>query len=161
MYSRINWEVIINQEMIIYQRKRGKLIMSKAELAIEKKYNGKCNCAQAVACSFCKEASMDSFAEEAGVDEETLKAATQAFGVGLATMEGNCGALSGAAMVLGLIHKDRKKTTEDIRAIMTEFKETYGTVVCKELKGVETGKVILPCDDCIRAAAELLEKQLG
>ena len=40
--------------------------MSKAELAIEKKYNGKCNCAQAVACSF---------AEEAGVDEETLKAA--------------------------------------------------------------------------------------
>ena len=49
--------------------------MSKAELAIEKKYNGKCNCAQAVACSF---------AEEAGVDEETLKAATQAFGVGLA-----------------------------------------------------------------------------
>ena len=34
--------------------------MSKAELAIEKKYNGKCNCAQAVACSF---------AEEAGVDE--------------------------------------------------------------------------------------------
>ena len=152
MYSRINWEVIINKEMIIYQRKRGKLIMSKAELAIEKKYNGKCNCAQAVACSF---------AEEAGVDEETLKAATQAFGVGLATMEGNCGALSGAAMVLGLIHKDRKKTTEDIRAIMTEFKETYGTVVCKELKGVETGKVILPCDDCIRAAAELLEKQLG
>lgn len=126
--------------------------MSKAELAIEKKYNGKCNCAQAVACSFV---------EEAGVDEETLKAATQAFGVGLATMEGNCGALSGAAMVLGLIHKDRKKTTEDIRAIMTEFKETYGTVVCKELKGVETGKVILPCDDCIRAAAELLEKQLG
>ena len=104
--------------------------MSKAELAIEKKYNGKCNCAQAVACSF---------AEEAGVDEETLK----------------------AAMVLGLIHKDRKKTTEDIRAIMTEFKETYGTVVCKELKGVETGKVILPCDDCIRAAAALLEKQLG
>ena len=60
-----------------------------------------------------------------GVDEETLKAATEAFGVGLATMEGNCGALSGAAMVLGLIHKDRKKTTEDIRAIMTEFKEIH------------------------------------
>ena len=36
MYSRINWEVIINQEMIIYQRKRGKLIMSKAELAIKR-----------------------------------------------------------------------------------------------------------------------------
>ena len=107
--------------------------MSKADLAIEKKYNEKCNCAQAVACSFAK---------EAGVDEETLKAATQAFGVGLATMEGNCGALSGAAMVLGLINKDRKKTTGDIRAIMTEFKETYGTVVCKELKGVDTGKVI-------------------
>ena len=59
MYSRINWEVIINQEMILYQRKRGKLIMSKAELAIEKKYNGKCNCAQAVACSFAEEAGVE------------------------------------------------------------------------------------------------------
>ena len=40
MYSRINWEVIINQEMIIYQRKRGNLIMSK-EMCIRDRYNPK------------------------------------------------------------------------------------------------------------------------
>ena len=44
--------------------------------AVEKKHNGY-NCAQAVACSFCKEASMD---------EDTLKKITQGFGAGLGTM---------------------------------------------------------------------------
>ena len=39
----------------------------RCEKAVEKKHNGY-NCAQAVACSFCKEASMD---------EDTLKKITQ------------------------------------------------------------------------------------
>lgn len=124
--------------------------MSKAELAMEWKKTG-CNCAQAVACSFC---------EEAGVDAETLKAANQAFGVGMTTMDGTCGALSGAAMALGLIRKDRKQTMDDMRAIMNEFKEKHGTVICKELKGVETGQVILSCAECIQEAAALLENRL-
>ena len=41
----------------------------RCEKAVEKKHNGY-NCAQAVACSFCKEASMD---------EDTLKKITQGF----------------------------------------------------------------------------------
>ena len=62
---------------------------SRCEKAVEKKHNGY-NCAQAVACSFCKEASMD---------EDTLKKITQGFGAGLGTMAGTCGAISGAAVV--------------------------------------------------------------
>ena len=60
---------------------------SRCEKAVEKKHNGY-NCAQAVACSFCKEASMD---------EDTLKKITQGFGAGLGTMAGTCGAISGPA----------------------------------------------------------------
>ena len=69
----------------------------RCEKAVEKKHNGY-NCAQAVACSFCKEASMD---------EDTLKKITQGFGAGLGTMAGTCGAISGAAVVAGLINQDK------------------------------------------------------
>ena len=69
---------------------------SKCEKAVEKKHNGY-NCAQAVACSFCDEAHMD---------EETLFNLTQGFGAGLGTMDGTCGAISGAAVVAGLINQN-------------------------------------------------------
>ena len=124
--------------------------MDKKEEAVYRKHNG-FNCAQAVACSFC---------DKAGIDEETMKHATQAFGVGLGTMEGNCGAISGAAVVIGMINKEQRKTFGEIRTIMTEFKNRNTTVTCKELKGLETGKVIRECDDCIRDAVEFLEKAI-
>lgn len=123
---------------------------NKKEEAVNRKHSG-LNCAQAVACSFC---------EETGLDEATMKNITQAFGAGLGTMDGNCGAISGVAVVLGMINKDQKKTANDIRTIMKEFKSRNTTVTCKELKGIETGRVIRECDDCIRDAVELLEKNI-
>ena len=110
----------------------------RCEKAVEKKHNGY-NCAQAVACSFCKEASMD---------EDTLKKITQGFGAGLGTMAGTCGAISGAAVVAGLINQDKAGTSQTVRSVMNQFKQQNGTVICKDLKGVETGKVIRSCDDC-------------
>lgn len=43
---------------------------------------------------------------------------------------------------------------------MMEFKDRNGTVICKELKGTETGHVVRECDDCIRDAVEFLEERL-
>ena len=120
------------------------------EKAVEKKHNGY-NCAQAVACSFCKEASMD---------EDTLKKITQGFGAGLGTMAGTCGAISGAAVVAGLINQDKAGTSQTVRSVMNQFKQQNGTVICKDLKGVETGKVIRSCDDCVRDAVKFLEDAL-
>ena len=108
----------------------------RCEKAVEKKHNGY-NCAQAVACSFCKEASMD---------EDTLKKITQGFGAGLGTMAGTCGAISGAAVVAGLINQDKAGTSQTVRSVMNQFKQQNGTVICKDLKGVETGKIIRSCD---------------
>ena len=120
------------------------------EAAVQKKQQGY-NCAQAVACAYC---------DCAGIDEETMKNIAQAFGVGMGTLEGSCGAIVGAGIVLGAINKERRKTTQDIRAIMTEFLERNGAVTCKELKGTETGVVLRACNDCVRDAAELLAKRL-
>ncbi len=124
---------------------------SRKELAVNKKRNGY-NCAQAVACSFC---------DYAGIEEEQMKRITQAFGVGMGTMEGTCGAITGANVVLGLKNGgDRGKTVTEARKIMTDFQNQNGAVTCKVLKGIETGKMLRNCEDCVRDAVELLEKAL-
>ena len=110
------------------------------------------NCAQAVACTYC---------DIAGVDEETMKNITQAFAGGMGTMEASCGALTGAAIALGMINKNPVKSMQNVRAIMSAFKEQNGTVICKELKGIATGKVVRACSDCVYDAALFLEQQLG
>ncbi len=110
------------------------------------------NCAQAVACTYC---------DLAGLDEETAKNLTQGFAVGMGgSMEATCGALIGAVNALGLINKDPKKTMQSARKIISAFKEQNGTVVCKELKGIEDGVVKRSCIDCVKDAAALLEKEL-
>ncbi len=84
----------------------------------------------------------------------------QGFGAGLATMEGNCGAIAGAVAAAGMINKDQMNTFQDARLIMQQFMEQNGTVICKELKGIETGYVVRDCDDCVRDAVRFLEEAL-
>lgn len=124
---------------------------SRVQQAVEKKNTGY-NCAQAVACTYC---------DLAGVDEETMKNITQAFAGGMGTMEASCGALTGAAIALGMINKNPVKSMQNVRAIMSAFKEQNGTVICKELKGIATGKVVRACSDCVYDAVLFLEQQLG
>ena len=64
---------------------------TKAEQAIAF-HNKGYNCAQAVACAFCK---------EFGVEEEEMFRISEGFGFGMGMME-VCGALSGMIMVIGL-----------------------------------------------------------
>ena len=113
------------------------------------------NCAQAVACTYC---------DLAGMDESTMEALTQSLGAGIGgTMEGTCGAITGACTVIGMADKEngRAKAMQDARYVMNCFKERNQTVVCKELKGTETGNVLRSCDDCVRDAAEFLEAALN
>lgn len=125
---------------------------SRVEEAVSKKQSGKYNCAQAIACTYCDILDMD---------EENMKYITQAFAVGMGTMEGNCGAITGAGIILGIINKNQIKTFKDIRTLMTKFKERNSTVICKELKGIGTGKVLRECNDCVRDMAEFLEEQIN
>ena len=75
-------------------------------------------------------------------------------------MEGSCGAIAGAAVVLGMANDNPGKTFKDVRGIMSQFKEQNGSVICKELKGLETGEVLRECNGCVMDAAMLLEAAL-
>lgn len=133
--------------------------MTKKELAIalhDKRYN----CAQAVACSF---------AREAGMDMETLFRACEGFGLGMGGMEGTCGALSGAVMLAGLKNSDRNLETPATKAatyqlskeILQKFQEKNHATKCKDLKGVETGCPLRSCPGCIEDAVEIVQEVLG
>lgn len=95
-----------------------------------------------------------------GIDEETLRNVGNAFAAGMGNMEGTCGALVGAGVVLGLATKDKAKSVKAMRQIMTQFQQRNGATQCKLLKGVGTGKVLRECPLCVADAAELLEEQL-
>lgn len=131
-------------------------MMSKAEQAVGLQSKGY-NCAQSVACVF---------ADEVGVSKDFLFRATEGFGSGAGTMEGICGALTAAIMIAGL-----KNSTADLdrpnskastmalsRQLMAEFKKNVGALYCREIKGVDTGKVLCACPDCVRQGVRLTER---
>ena len=43
---------------------------------------------------------------------------------------------------------------------VNQFLAESGATACKDLKGVETGKVLRACPDCIRGAAAIAERVL-
>lgn len=122
---------------------------TRKQIAVEKKRCG-LNCAQAVLCTY---------ADLAGIDEETAIRLAAPFGAGMGNMEGTCGAITGAGLVLGLVSKS--PATKQMRQIMNKFQERNGATQCKLLKGVGTGRVLRECSDCVADAAEFLEEEIG
>lgn len=125
--------------------------MSKrGEFSVELKHNGH-NCAQAIACTY---------ADCVGADKDMLYSIGQGFGGGLGGMEGHCGCLSGAAMILSLKNDNKAKTASEIRNLTKAFKDRNSTVVCKTLKGIDGGKALRSCDDYVRDVCEFVEQFL-
>lgn len=121
--------------------------------AVELKKSGEYNCAQAVACAF---------APLVGVGHDTLYAATAAYGAGMGCMEGTCGAITGAGMILGLHHGgDRARAMKAAKGLMTAFHARNGATVCRRLKGVDTGTPLRACNDCVADAAEFLAESIA
>jgi C_GCAxxG_C_C family probable redox protein len=119
--------------------------MNKADYAASLK--SQMNCCQAVLLAY---------ADELRLPPDTLMRLGSAFGSGMATTEGTCGALVGAETVLGLLGKQPVRA--DARQLFTEFERLCGSTVCKTLKGIGTGKVLCSCEDCVRNAAAAVEK---
>lgn len=90
------------------------------------------NCAQAVFCAF---------ADVTGLDLETSARLASSFGGGLGRLREVCGAVSGAAMVLGMAEgyadpKDAQAKKEHyarMRDFAARFREANGSIVCREL----------------------------
>ena len=100
----------------------------------------------------CCQAVLVAFADTLGKSEEDLLRLGSGFGSGMATMEGTCGALVGAIMVSSLLSPEGEARNNS-RAIMSRFKELCGgATICRDLKGIGTGKVLCSCEDCVRNA---------
>ena len=131
---------------------------SRVEEAAGRHANGY-NCCQAVVCTY---------SELLGVEEKTAFRMSEGFGAGMGDMESTCGALSGALMLAGLKSSDgdleapktKGKTYQLSKEITKRFVETCGSAVCKEIKGIETGKPRYGCRDCVRAASAVAEELL-
>ena len=136
---------------------------TRKHIAAEKKRCNSHNCAQAI---------LHTYADIAGISEDEAMNIAGAFGGGMGNMEGTCGALVGAGLVLGLVNKDKVKSMKQMRQIMSMFQERNGATQCKLLKGIETNVVLRErlrvgerssgtCPLCVSDAAEFLESQLN
>lgn len=113
------------------------------------------NCAQAVACAF---------SDRTDVEEETIFRMAEGFGLGMGGMDATCGAVSGAVMLAGLKNSGgmARRTKADTyrlsRQITAAFAARNGALVCRALKGVDTGKPLRSCADCIRDGCLLADQ---
>ena len=109
----------------------------------------------------CCQAVLVAFADRLGKSEDELLRLGSGFGSGMATMEGTCGALVGAIMVSSLLSPDGEARNNS-RAIMSRFKELCGgATICRDLKGIGTGKVLCSCEDCVRNAVRAAGEALN
>ena len=121
--------------------------MNRSEQAVE--YKRRMNCCQAV---------LAAFPEITGFSEETVMRLGSAFGSGMGGMEGTCGALCGAELVLGMKLYEGKPLHAKAKAMHQAFQERAGATICRELKGIDTGKPLCSCEDCVRHAVEIAEE---
>lgn len=131
--------------------------MTRVEKAIVNHKKGY-NCAQCVACAFH---------EEIGIDEDIIFRMAEGFGAGMGGMKATCGALSGAALIFGLKNStgtqkigSKSGTCKMSKALIQQFEEKNGAVICGDLKGIQTKKPLRSCDGCIQDAIEIAEKIL-
>ncbi len=116
------------------------------------------NCAQSVACAFCN---------VMGADPETTFRLAEPLGFGMGNM-GTCGAVSAMALVTGMKLSDgnldkpatKKQCYKMMQKLIAEFTDKNGSIICREIKGVDTGNVLRSCNGCIEDAVELLDKHL-
>lgn len=111
------------------------------------------NCAQAVACAFL---------DHVDVDEKTLFAILEGFGGGMGGKEATCGAVSGAVTIASLLSSKgdvasgtKAETYALVEPIVSAFLLQNHNLVCKDLRGMETGVVLRSCDLCIDDAVRL------
>ena len=125
-------------------------IEERAEQAAALKNGGSCNCCQAV---------LAVLQDQTGLSQEQAHSIASGFGVGMGSLEGSCGALIGAVLAAGL-RLQGNGVHRTARQISLSFKEACGAVTCRELKGVGTGRILCPCDECVRTAVRIYGKAM-
>lgn len=132
--------------------------MNKEEYAVQLRNKGY-NCAQAVLCAYAK---------ELNVDEKQLFILSEGLGSGLACTQGTCGALNAACMIQSVLSSTGNLETPNSKGItypkvvkiVKDFENEVGALKCRDIKGIETGTVLMECEDCVRLACKLVDKHI-
>ena len=122
--------------------------MERSQRAIDFKRNGN-NCCQAV---------LMAYADRIDISEKDIKRIGATFGAGMGCFESTCGALCAAQMVLGMTGGNLRSA----KLLLDGFRTRTGaSILCRELKGLETGKMLCSCEDCVKYASECLDNLIG
>ena len=127
----------------------------------------------------CSQSVFTAFSDRFGIDEDTAKKISAGLGGGLGRMREVCGAVSGAAMVIGSIcsavdGKDsdsKQQNYELVREFADRFTKRNGSIICRELLGLDmkmentaapdkrTAEYYKkrPCVELVECAAKILE----
>ncbi len=126
-------------------------------------FRGGCNCSQAVFAAF---------ADEFGMDEDLARRVACGLGGGVGRMREVCGAVTAAAMVLGMrFGPDKTAAYPAIQDFCARFRSEAGSIVCRELLA-GTGATVggapeartpgyyrkRPCVELVKLAVGLLDE---
>ncbi len=146
--------------------------MNRGELAYDYFVSGY-NCSQSVALAF---------SDVLGIEKAALARLSSGFGGGMGRMREVCGCFSGLVMVLSQVYgysdpkanAEKKALYEKIRAAAEKFREDNGSIICKELLGLEKPEKSAqpeertaeyyqkrPCPMLCKYAAELTEAMIS
>lgn len=136
----------------------------------------------------CSQSVFLAFSDKYGISDEIALRISSSFGGGMGRMREVCGTFSAMLMVAGLetgsvIGRDSAQKLENyqmVRELAADFKEKNGTIICRELLGIDKGKPATkgaadesakpeerteeyykkrPCITLIREAVRMLEKR--
>ena len=131
----------------------------------------------------CSQSVFVAFAHKFDIDEYTAKKISAGLGGGIGRLREVCGAVSGAAMVIGSLAsategadvENKQKNYELVREFAKRFTEENGSIICRELLGLdeqtkETAKPESrtaeyykkrPCVELVECAAQILEEMIN
>ena len=131
----------------------------------------------------CSQSVFVAFAHRFDIDEDTAKKISAGLGGGIGRLREVCGAVSGAAMVIGSLAsategadvENKQKNYELVREFAKRFTEENGSIICRELlcldeQTKETAKPESrtaeyykkrPCVELVECAARILEEMIN
>lgn len=130
----------------------------------------------------CAQSLFVSFADIFSFDEETALKLSAGLGGGVGRMREVCGVVTSASLILGMMYgatkgddkESKAYTYEKVREFSDKFKAIEGTILCRELLGLDEAEeshipqertpeyyASRPCPRITREAAEILEEMVN
>lgn len=128
----------------------------------------------------CAQAVVLAFSDVTGLDDRTALRMASSFGGGMGKLRETCGALTGMMIVAGLIYGyddpmdfiDKSEHFARVRRLASKFKQENGSMICRELRGVDENDRPLPavastlgfesrpCAELCASAARILDNYI-